>query len=185
MLCPSVISRGYSEQNLKPLLESSPEKDGDDWGAGWGDDWGEDSASSNSSHSKGTSPPPAQEKWDSWSNEKTSPGVAGGKPKEADDWNQGWEETGFDAKSNSKPHAKPNSKASKGHANHKARTVAGANESEPATANLIDLGGAGAGKAAADKPADGWDNDAWAAEDAEWQSLDVSSNNQRNIIKRD
>ena len=129
---------------------------------------------------------PGTDKWDSWSNEKSAPAPAAA-DKEDDEWNNEWES--FDQPTTKTAKSKVNQK--KAAQKKAARTAAPATgakgkEPEPATANLIDLGGLGGGEDGAPRAgADGWDNDNWGAEDSEWQSLDVSSNNQKNVIKRD
>lgn len=151
-------------------MESSPEKDGDDWGQGWGDDWGNESNESKSNHSKTSPAAEANEKWESWSNEKTSP-VQESPPQH--DWNNDW--GSFD---------KPTTKSAKSKVNQKkAQASRTGKKGEPATANLIDFGGDSSSKGGADS---GWDNEVWAAEDDEqWESLEVTSNNQINSNKAD
>lgn len=123
----------------------------------------------------------ATDKWDAWSNEKTSPQQPAGDVE--DEWSKEWETLG-DSKA-------PTSKTAKSRVNQKkaaqraVRTAAPPTggkdgEPEPAIANLIDLGGANAAANSGN-----WDNNDWAEEDAEWQSLNVSTNNQKNVVKRD
>lgn len=163
----------YSNSGEKPLLgERSPEGD-ENW-SGWGDEWGNGSDKSPSSPSS-EGQAGNNDGWEDWSNEQSPVSKDPLPPtdKDGDDWNN--EEWGSGLTSSDTTTTTSASVNKKKKAQPKKAKPSQKEPYEPAMGNLIDLGGDPSANSSSVSAGDGWDNDSWAQEDDEWQSLELDS----------